>query len=192
MALRRRSKAQQRTDSLTLISELLIGGSVINISRIELACPSIEFRKIVLLVTQVIGSARVHRWTLHTDPAVFSYEAPKSWQDQLPSNALALPASAAHEIDMPGIQRRHPGWCGAEYSQGDALKVEARAVEKLKVGQCFIPPTSSETTDCPSLAAGVERRRRAALSGATANVGGAEKITLANGTAERRALADHA
>jgi len=21
---------------------------------------------------------------------------------------------------MPGIQRRHPGWCGAEYSQSDA------------------------------------------------------------------------
>jgi hypothetical protein len=46
---------------------------------IGLALVCIQFREIVLPGIQVIGSARVHRWTLthHTDPTDFSYEARK-------------------------------------------------------------------------------------------------------------------
>jgi hypothetical protein len=49
-------------------------GDVRDVAAIKLACLSIEFRKIVLIGLQVIGSARVHRWTSLTDPPVFSYE----------------------------------------------------------------------------------------------------------------------
>jgi hypothetical protein len=46
-----------------------------DIGRIALARLCIEFREIVLSRIQAIGSARVHRWTLHTDPAAFCYES---------------------------------------------------------------------------------------------------------------------
>jgi hypothetical protein len=61
---------------------------VMDIGRIGLARLGIEFREIVLSGIQAIGSARVHRWTLHTDPAAFCYEARNE-------NALAGPARVA-------------------------------------------------------------------------------------------------
>jgi hypothetical protein len=57
-------------------------GDVRDVAAIKLACLSIEFRKIVLIGLQVIGSARVHRWTSLTDPPCIFVRRSKSSQDQ--------------------------------------------------------------------------------------------------------------
>jgi hypothetical protein len=42
---------------------------------LQRACVCRRFGKVVLSMSKIIGSARVHRWTPHTDPVAFSYKS---------------------------------------------------------------------------------------------------------------------